>query len=109
MARQPSHCWPSRTRSDQQGLEPRRAKLSAYPRRSSSSQTAALARRAAEATRPRDGPACRGESVKPRILVVEDNPLNRELLCDWLEVEGYEVCNAEDVTYATRISKGPPP
>jgi two-component system, cell cycle response regulator DivK len=23
---------------------------------------------------------------------VEDNQLNRELLCDWLEMEGYEVC-----------------
>lgn len=26
-----------------------------------------------------------------RILVVEDNPMNRELLCDWLDAEGYEV------------------
>jgi CheY-like chemotaxis protein len=26
--------------------------------------------------------------MKPRILVVEDNPLNRELLRDWLETEG---------------------
>jgi len=31
------------------------------------------------------------------ILVVEDNPLNRELLCDWLEVEGYEVWSASDL------------
>ena len=30
-----------------------------------------------------------------RILVVEDNPLNRELLCDWLETEGFEVVLAE--------------
>ncbi len=29
--------------------------------------------------------------MKPRILVVEDNLLNRELLCDWLDAEGYEV------------------
>jgi CheY-like chemotaxis protein len=30
------------------------------------------------------------------ILVVEDNPLNRELLRDWLEVEGFEVwCSAD--------------
>jgi CheY-like chemotaxis protein len=47
--------------------------------------------------------------VKHRILVVEDNPLNRELLCDWLEVEGYEVCNAEDVESATRILQDRPP
>jgi CheY-like chemotaxis protein len=32
--------------------------------------------------------------VKHCILVVEDNPLNRELLRDWLEVEGYEVWSA---------------
>lgn len=30
--------------------------------------------------------------MKHVILVVEDNQLNRELLCDWLEMEGYEVC-----------------
>ena len=29
--------------------------------------------------------------MKHRILVVEDNPLNSELLRDWLEVEGHEV------------------
>jgi two-component system sensor histidine kinase/response regulator len=34
--------------------------------------------------------------VKHRILVVEDNALNRELLCDWLEVEGHEVSSVED-------------
>lgn len=36
--------------------------------------------------------------MKYRILVVEDNPLNRELLCDWLEVEGYEVQSVEDLS-----------
>jgi len=40
--------------------------------------------------------------VKQRILVVEDNPLNRELLCDWLEVEGYEVSSVEDLSAAIR-------
>ena len=35
--------------------------------------------------------------MKPGILVVEDNQLNRELLCDWLEVEGYEVWSAADL------------
>jgi CheY-like chemotaxis protein len=35
--------------------------------------------------------------VKGCILVVEDNPLNRELLRDWLEVEGYEVWPATDL------------
>ena len=35
--------------------------------------------------------------MKHCILVVEDNQLNRELLCDWLEVEGYEVRSAADL------------
>ena len=35
--------------------------------------------------------------MKGCILVVEDNQLNRELLRDWLEVEGYEVWSAEDL------------
>jgi two-component system, cell cycle response regulator DivK len=35
--------------------------------------------------------------LKPGVLVVEDNQLNRELLCDWLEVEGYEVWSAADL------------
>src|SRR6267143_975473 len=38
-----------------------------------------------------------GERVKSCILVVEDNQLNRELLRDWLEVEGYEVWSAADL------------
>jgi CheY-like chemotaxis protein len=32
-----------------------------------------------------------------RILVVEDNQPNRELLCDWLESEGFEVACAENL------------
>ncbi len=47
-------------------------------------------------------PEYRGEGVKHRILVVEDNPLNRELLCDWLEVEGYEVRTTGDLDGAMR-------
>jgi two-component system cell cycle response regulator DivK len=35
--------------------------------------------------------------MKHRILVVEDNPPNRELLCDWLESEGFEVGYAENL------------
>ncbi len=35
--------------------------------------------------------------MKNCILVVEDNPLNRELLRDWLEVEGFEVWTAVDL------------
>jgi CheY-like chemotaxis protein len=35
--------------------------------------------------------------LKHRILVVEDNLVNRELLRDWLEVEGFEVWPAGDL------------
>ncbi len=38
--------------------------------------------------------------MKPRILVVEDTPMSRELLCDWLDSEGYEVVAAADLTAA---------
>jgi CheY-like chemotaxis protein len=32
--------------------------------------------------------------VSTRILVVEDNAFSREMLCDWLELQGYEVDSA---------------
>ena len=35
--------------------------------------------------------------MKHCVLVVEDNQLNRELLQDWLELEGYEVWLAGDL------------
>jgi two-component system cell cycle response regulator DivK len=35
--------------------------------------------------------------LKRCILIVEDNQLNRELLRDWLEMEGYEVWTAADL------------
>ena len=38
--------------------------------------------------------------MKKRILVVEDNPLNSELLRDWLEVEGYEPLIAGELNAA---------
>jgi CheY-like chemotaxis protein len=41
--------------------------------------------------------------LKNRILVVEDQELNRELLCDWLEGEGYEVWAAADLKAAYEV------
>jgi len=41
--------------------------------------------------------------VKHCILVVEDNQLNRELLRDWLEVEGYEVWSAADLSASYEV------
>ena len=47
--------------------------------------------------------------MKHHILVVEDNPLNRELLCDWLEAEGYQVCSAGTLSSAmASMQQGPP-
>jgi two-component system, cell cycle response regulator DivK len=43
--------------------------------------------------------------VRYLILVVEDNLMNRELLCDWLEAEGHEVQSAEDLPSARRLLK----
>jgi two-component system cell cycle response regulator/two-component system cell cycle response regulator DivK len=44
-----------------------------------------------------------------RILVVEDNAINRELLCDWLEAQGYAVLSAEDLGGAQRLLQGQQP
>jgi len=38
--------------------------------------------------------------MNQRILVVEDNPLNCELLCDWLETEGFVVLTAGSLNEA---------
>jgi CheY-like chemotaxis protein len=47
--------------------------------------------------------------VKRPILVVEDNALNRELLCDWLETEGYDVSSAETLSSAMASAEQRPP
>jgi CheY-like chemotaxis protein len=39
-------------------------------------------------------------TMKHFILVVEDNPPNRELLSDWLELEGFGVFTAENLAQA---------
>jgi two-component system cell cycle response regulator/two-component system cell cycle response regulator DivK len=44
-----------------------------------------------------------------RILVVEDNAINRELLCDWLEAQDYVVLSAEDLDGARRLLQGEQP
>jgi len=41
--------------------------------------------------------------VKGRVLVVEDNAVNRELLCDWLESQGWDPIYAEELSAAFRI------
>jgi len=44
-----------------------------------------------------------------RILVVEDNQPNRELLCDWLEMEEFDVSSAVDLAGATALIRDNPP
>lgn len=47
--------------------------------------------------------------MKRRVLVVEDNQPSCELLCDWLEVEGFEVRTAVDLkTGFEALAKGLP-
>jgi CheY-like chemotaxis protein len=47
--------------------------------------------------------------MKHRILVVEDNQPNRELLSDWLDVEGFGVVAAENLEQAFDAFKDQPP
>ncbi|MGA7339409.1 MAG: response regulator [Terracidiphilus sp.] len=44
-----------------------------------------------------------------RILVVEDNLLNRELLCDWLETEGFTAVAAATLSEALAAFEDPAP
>jgi CheY-like chemotaxis protein len=44
-----------------------------------------------------------------RILVVEDNPPSRELLSDWLELEGFGVVAAPNLEQAMSAFKDEPP
>jgi two-component system cell cycle response regulator DivK len=41
-----------------------------------------------------------GEIAKTRVLVVEDNPMNLEMLAEWLQIGGYHVDGAEDLASA---------
>ena len=41
-----------------------------------------------------------GETVKTRVLVVEDNPMNLEMFAEWLQIAGYHVDSAEDLAGA---------
>lgn len=43
------------------------------------------------------------------ILVVEDNDLSRELLCDWLELENYQVASAANLEQAFAAIQEVPP
>jgi CheY-like chemotaxis protein len=68
-----------------------------------------MARRLAQAVAKNFGSCSFGEVMKRRILVVEDNQPNRELLGDWLESEGFEVVAAENLQQGYAALSGQPP
>ena len=45
----------------------------------------------------------------PRIFVVADNAINRELLCDWLEAQDYVALSTEELGGAQRLLKDEQP
>ena len=47
--------------------------------------------------------------MKQRILIVEDDPLSRELLTDWLETDRYEVMSATDLQTGFDAVRSHPP
>jgi CheY-like chemotaxis protein len=47
--------------------------------------------------------------MKYRVLVVEDNPANSELMSDWLEAEGFEAIAVENLEQAFAAFKNQPP
>jgi two-component system, cell cycle response regulator DivK len=46
---------------------------------------------------------------KRRVLVVEDDPLSRELLGEWLDMEGYQVITAANLTTAKAAAQSGEP
>lgn len=54
-------------------------------------------------------PPTAGQRARARILVVEDNALNRLLVHDILELRGHEVLEASNVDEARRILETSPP
>ncbi|PYU38429.1 MAG: hypothetical protein DMG53_26645 [Acidobacteria bacterium] len=97
MAFQPSHSRALRVCPDQQGSNQGRGKVHSRACRIAFPEAEFLARTVDQAIGARGNVPVFGERLKHCILVVEDNQLNRELLRDWLEVEGYEVWPATDL------------
>src|SRR6266478_3050944 len=97
MAFQSSDGRSFRVRTDQQGSNKGRGKVHPRPCRVAFPEAEFLAGTVDQAIGARGDFPVFGERLKHCILVVEDNQLNRELLRDWLEVEGYEVWSAADL------------
>src|SRR6266478_3267538 len=97
MAFQPSHSRAFRVCTDQQGSKQGGGKVPPYSCRIAFPEAEFLAGAVDQTIGACGDLPVFGERLKHRILVVEDNQLNCELLRDWLEVEGYEVWSAADL------------
>src|SRR6266851_1577256 len=97
MAFESSHGRSFRLCTDQQGSNQGGGKVPPRACRIAFPKTGFMAGTIDQAVGARGDSPCFGERLKHCILVVEDNQLNRELLRDWLEVEGYEVWSATDL------------
>jgi CheY-like chemotaxis protein len=71
-------------------------------------QTGALAGSLGEAVAQSGASRAHGEIMIRRILVVENNQPNRELLCAWLEAKGFEALAAENLEQAFAAIKNQP-
>jgi signal transduction histidine kinase/DNA-binding response OmpR family regulator len=109
MARRPAHRRTPHIRANEQGFERAGEKLPAHARSITFSQAGILAGSPSQAVATRARQTTGGKGMKHRILVVEDNRLNSELLRDWLEVEGYEVATAADLNAAFAAVRSQPP
>ena len=49
-----------------------------------------------------------GPRKRPDVLVIDDDPIMRDLIADWLEGAGYAVCKAADCRSASAQLSGPP-
>src|SRR5580765_6807687 len=83
--------------ADQQGLDSGGAGLYPQTHRIAPPEAAAVAGNSNRTAAAGRSQSPFREVMKSRILVIEDNEANRELLGDWLESEGFEVVYAENL------------
>src|ERR1700678_420711 len=109
MARELAHFRTPCLCSHQQGSHSAGKRLPPYRRRRAISEAGILAGRIDQAVASCGATDARGEIMKHRILVIEDNPANSELLCDWLEAQGFAPIAAENLDQAfAALRSGPP-
>src|SRR6266849_6683308 len=103
MAFQSSHSRSFRVCADQQGSDQRGGRVHSRACRIAFPEAECMAGTVDQAIGARGNLPVVGECMKRCILIVEDNPINRELLRDWLEAEGYEVWSAADLNASYEV------